>query len=207
MNYFKTLGLDIDYKEKELDNNYKYLIDLMSPYIDDDFNLVNRFIDVDLAHDALKSNVKKYNLLATFYNNDREDISNAHKKFINSQFMIKNLEDNINKLVYITYNRDGQISRTSGYLESVHGFNFIKLMGQPKISFISCEEAIMNITNNQNKPIYVNPYIRYDYHIESEDELVMLYDKSWGDILGLAYYEINKINNQELTKKLTRNKK
>ena len=214
MNSFELLGLDKNFKLEELDKNYKYLVDLMAPYIDDGGNeYVYRFIDIDLAHDALKNNVEKYKLLSTFNNSDFERISANSIKFAHVKSIIKNLESNVGKLVNVTYNKNGEIKTLSGCLESVHGFNFIKLLRQPNIYYLNFEEAIMNITDSENETIFTNQFIGNDYNITSEEEVKKLYNQLWGKTLGLIYYGINRINNREVVNnievgyKLSKNKK
>lgn len=204
MTYFETLGIGKDYKERELDANFNYLINLIYPYVDEDKDLACKFIDIDFAYDALKSNTQKYKVLDSIKATDNERIALAHQRFINSQFMINQLEENIGKFVNVIYNENGNIIKKFGYLESVHTFNFIKLMGQPAIPFIDYNIAIMSVTNSQNKPIYLNPNIGYSYHIEFEEDLLNLYELSWGNTIGLIYNKINAINNVDVTKKVLR---
>lgn len=204
MTYFETLGIGKKYEEKELDANFNYLIKLVWPHVDEDQALANKFIDIDFAYDALKSNTQKYKVLDSIKATDNERIALAHKKFINSQFMINQLEENIGKFVNVIYNENGNIIKKSDFLESVHTFNFIELMGQSTIPFIDYNIAIMSVTNLQNKPIYLNPNIGYSYHIESEEDLLNLYELSWGNTIGLIYNKINAINNADVTKKVLR---
>lgn len=187
MNYLKVLGLCNNYTEKELDSNYYQRINLILPHLDESPRLMRIFSNVETSYELLKGR----NGLMSLSN---EELKINQSKIIKNDLMFNKLNDSFNETINVIYVNNGEVLNASGCLESITKYDNIKLTTGEMISFLNYDEAIMKILSENGDVLYFNPFITKSYHIDDDEMLGGVYQKCYGETIGLSYFEINKIN-------------
>lgn len=192
MNYFRIMGISNEYTEKELDDNYYKIINLILPYLYDCPKLVDLFMNVETSYDFLKDHKGSISI-------SNAELESNKNQIVSMQEMFKSLSNCFHISIKITYVSNGAIIEDTGFIDNLINYDNIKLINGSEISFLNYDEAIIKICDDKNNILYNNPLIDCDYNINSEAELRDMYEQSYGETIGISYFEINKINKEDKT--------